>query len=271
VSELEPLISSATKLADLGELARTDARLFEIERVSRLIEIEALEATVTERVLQIKAIMGLAPDAPVALTAGIPLAPTLSDRGSRLKHARIANPRLRLALAEHQLAEHALQLEIRKQYPDLVLGAGGSSDEGQARILFNGSIPLPLWNQNRKGIAQAIGSRAASKAAAEAASESVANQLARAEAMLVAAQRRAMLVQRDLITIVDRQLTEARELMRLGEFNALVLLEALRSAHQAKLQIIEVRAAEANALSELRAITGAAVPTPAPVQSKEVP
>jgi outer membrane protein, heavy metal efflux system len=270
VKDLDPLIASVKKLADLGEVGRGEARLFEVERVSRLVEMAALEASTQDAKFQIKALMGLAPTVSIEMVPSVVTTLAVLDPQARLERAMKASPRLRVAEAEYELAEHLLHLEIRKQYSDLTIGGGAGTEEGQSRILFGGSIPLPLWNRNRQGIAEAFASRSATKASAEAAYESLLHDMARAEANLIAVRRRFPILENELIPLVDRQVAEARELGQMGEFNSLVVLEGLRSAYEAKLQVVEVRVAEATAIDQLRSLTGPLV-VPAIQKIKEKP
>lgn len=48
-------------------------------------------------------------------------------------------------------------------------------------------------------------------------------------------------MERELAPLADRQVEDAVRLGRAGEFSALVLLEALRTAHEAKLEVIDAR------------------------------
>ncbi len=59
------------------------------------------------------------------------------------------------SLADYAAAQSALQLEIAKQVPDLVLGPGYEFDQGQNKWGIGISLVLPVLNQNQGPIAEA--------------------------------------------------------------------------------------------------------------------
>ncbi len=71
----------------------------------------------------------------------------------------IDSPMIQEQLATYATTETVLKTEIRKQYPELELGANfkreGDGQEVGGGIGFN----IPLWNRNRKAIAEARGGR----------------------------------------------------------------------------------------------------------------
>lgn len=71
----------------------------------------------------------------------------------------VGHPKVRSACMRLEGAEAALNAEIRKQYPDLKLGPAYANEEGLARLGIVAGVTIPLWNRNRKGIAEAEASR----------------------------------------------------------------------------------------------------------------
>jgi len=59
------------------------------------------------------------------------------------------------ALAEYQASQAALQLEVRKQYPDINLGPGYQLDQTDGKWTLGLSLVLPVLNRNRGPIAEA--------------------------------------------------------------------------------------------------------------------
>jgi cobalt-zinc-cadmium efflux system outer membrane protein len=127
-------------------------------------------------------------------------------------------------------------------------------------VLFGARLPLAIFNRNRRAIAEARASRDAAKAAAEARYEELAGQLFRAELAAEAARHQRDLLQREVVPLVDEQVAELRRLGRLGDFNTLVLLEALRTSYEAKVQLLEAVLKEATAVNELDALSAAGTP-----------
>jgi outer membrane protein, heavy metal efflux system len=66
---------------------------------------------------------------------------------------------LRALLAEYDAAQAALQLEIARQYPDVMLGPGYTYDQGDSELTLGISVKLPILNQNQGPIAEAMARR----------------------------------------------------------------------------------------------------------------
>ena len=257
LADLDEVLRSAEGLLRAKEVDATDVRPFQIERATRSAESQSLALQQRQQEAAVKALLGLVPEAQVALLPSFPATnpPAPADRRQWVQEN---HPAVLLARAEYAAAEKALELEVRKQYPDLTLGGGYGTDEGQSRILFGAGLPLPLLNRNRRAIAEARANRDVARAAAEGELEDLVGRLFRAELAAEAARERRRLIETDVIPLADRQIDDLRRLGRLGDFNTLALLDALRTAHEAKVQLLEARAAEAAAANELNALAGTA-------------
>lgn len=77
-----------------------------------------------------------------------------------------AHPEVAAALARLDGSEAALDAEIRRQYPDLTIGPAYANEEGLDRLGLTAGLTLPIWNRNRKGIAEAEGARDEARLAA---------------------------------------------------------------------------------------------------------
>jgi hypothetical protein len=71
----------------------------------------------------------------------------------------IHHPEVELAVSMLGGAEAQLEAEIRRQYPDLKLGPAYANEEGLDRFGIVAGVTLPLWNRNRKAIAEASATR----------------------------------------------------------------------------------------------------------------
>ena len=236
LDDLEAVAKSANLLAEAGEILPTEAALFGIESVRLRSEVEALRAGVAASRQEILSQIGLSPSASVdlhpAMTAGA------SDGKGR--NPEDGNLTLRRLRAEYEVAEQTLRREIRKQFPDIGLGPQGEEDGGQSRVGFVGAIPIPILNSNRGGIAEAKAERELARAAYEAESQRIIGRVAVLRQRLGGIEARRESIHGDLVPLVDRQLSETRRLLQLGEGETLILLESLVRAHEAKLQLIEV-------------------------------
>jgi outer membrane protein TolC len=259
VESMDSLVGSTTRLAEAGELPRTEASLFVIEQSQRRQELRRLDGAIAEAEQRLRALLGLAPDAPLALVPSLDTTfagqdaarASVGDPGAR-------SPTLARLQAEYEVSEQALRREIVKQHPDLTIGPLYESDQGQSRIGFLGAIPLPILNANKQGIAEAEARRERARAAVEIEWERLAGALALARLRAATLQAQRADIGGSLAPMVDNQVDDARRLLELGEGGGLVLLESLVRAHETKMQLIDVREAEALAAAELAFLTGPA-------------
>lgn len=254
VKSLDSIVESTSKLAEAGELLKTEAALFSIERESRRSELGQLRGEVAEGALEIRALLGLSPKAPVDLM------PTLTSVSSVSAKAVPDDTSLTLTRlrSEYEVAEQTLLREVRKQYPDITLGPQAESDEGQSRIGFVGAIPIPILNSNKGGIAKSLAEREVAKAAFETEFEKTTGRIAALHARRKGIRNRNKTMKNSLVPMVDRQVADASKLVELGEGGILVLLESLVRAHEAKLKLIDLRKNESQTNNGLRFLLGPA-------------
>ena len=239
--ELERVFTRAEQLREAGELDPVDARLFQLERARQTARLQGYEADGRSAEVRLRARLGLAPATEVTLVPSLDVRTTAVPTDAGLVDLLAGHPRLRVARAEYEVAERSLELEIRKQYPDLTLGSGFGTDEGDERVLFGASLPLPLFNRNRRAIAEARAARDVARAAAEAEYEQLWAETAAAVVRLEGALGRVRYVEQELAPLADRQVQDALRLGRAGEFNTVILLQALQTAHEAKLEVLDAR------------------------------
>ena len=253
--ELDDVVQKAERLREAGELDPLDARLFRIERLTQAGRLHTLEAKLAGEEVELRSRLGLAPAAQIKLIPSLAVVQTARPTTQELTPLLEHHPRMQAVRADYEVSERALALEIGRQYPDLDIGGGFGTDEGSERVLGGIGLPLPLWNQNRRAIAEALAARDASRAAAEAEYEQLMADYARSNLELDAATARLRFVENELAPLVDEQLNTARQLDRLGNYNTLVLLEALKSAHDAKVELIQARLNLGRAIARIRALT----------------
>lgn len=251
VGSLDSVVETTGKLAEAGELPRTESALFKIEQESRKADVARLRGQVKEDEQDIRSLLGISPMAPAKLI------PALSSAvGSGRGKLEESNPTLVRLQIEYEVAELTLLREIRKQYPDLQLGPQFEEDQGQSRIGLIGAIPIPMLNSNKGGIAAARAEREVARAAFETEVERTEGRLAAMRARLDGTRSRRKSIDSNIVPLVDRQVEDARSLLELGESGSLVLLESLVRAHEAKLDLIEVRLEENNTENEIRHLLG---------------
>lgn len=269
IEQLTAVASIAERLATAGELKPTDARLLAIELQRQRTTLQALQSEQEQQRLELFALLGVAPEAPVQLLPAVFLPRIDTPESARRDQLLARDPRILAVRAAYEAAEQRLRLEVRKQYPDLNVGPSYSFEEGFSRLGFGFGFPLPLWNHNRQAVAEAAAEREAAGIQAQTQVEQVFSELARGEARLrFAAERRQMLLG-DVAPLVDRQVADTRKLLDLGEVDVLVLRDALGSAVDTKLEVLTATLAEAQAANVLQQMLAPRWITPSQADMEE--
>jgi len=81
--------------------------------------------------------------------------PIPEPAGDVRRRALVNRSDIRASLAGYEASQAALQLEIRKQYPDISLGPGYQLDQTDSKWTLSLSLPLPFLNRNKGPIAEA--------------------------------------------------------------------------------------------------------------------
>jgi CRISPR system Cascade subunit CasA len=257
LSRVDQILVVVDKMEQAGEMARTEARLFRIEKATKASDLATLESRAREAELRLRQLMGMSPDAPLRFQAA-GIGPTRASTTANADAAELErrSPAMLVAAAEYEAAEKALELEVRKQYPDLHIGPGYGNEDGQNQVLLGLSVPIPILNANRQGIAEARARRELAQAGAETTLEQTIAAMRAAEVRLAAATRRRQTLETEVVPLVDAQYSDARQVARLGEVNTLVLLESLTRQQEAKIGLVEAARDEAIAASDVDELVG---------------
>ena len=269
VGRIERIAAITDRLEAAGELTRVEARLLRVELVEVRADIARAEFDEASARIRLLGLLGLGPDAQVELVPTFDAGADAVD-GAAIDRLIEANTLLAVRRAEYRVAEESLRLEIRKQYPDITLGTGFGSEDGDDRLLLGFSVPIPVLNANRAGIAEARARRDVARAAAETTFERLAEELALARAARDAARAQREAFERELVPMLDEQSSEVGRLADLGEVDTLILLETVTRGLEAKSRLLELRLAEARASIEIARLLGPDDPeSPAPIESRK--
>lgn len=258
VASTDALVRSVTGLAQAGELRRTEATLFTMERARRANQARGLRGLAAAAEQRLRAILGLSPDAALTL---VPHAVDPAPLASSPDELAARNPSLARLRAAYAVAEERLRVELRKQYPDLTLGPAYELDQGQSFIGLTSGLRLPFLNANRRAIAEARAGRELARAAFETEYERLVGRWSAARTELAARTEQRGDMEAVLVPLVDGQVEAALKLLQLGEGASLVLLESIVRSYETKLELIEARAAEALARAQVEFLTGPPLPT----------
>lgn len=266
IGQVERIAAITDRLETAGEMTRIEARLLRAELVETRADVTQAELDETRGQVELFGLMGLPPDAIIELIPALPPASTavIADAVQRLIEA---NTTIAVRRAEYHAAEEALRLEVRKQYPDITIGTGYGSEDHDDRLLLGFSLPIPILNANRAGIAEAKARREVARAAAETTFERLARELILARAAYDATRTQREAFERDLVPMLDEQSSEVERLIDLGEVNTLLLLETVRRRFEAKSRLLDLRLAEIDAAVEITRLLGPDEPeSPTPIE-----
>ncbi|MBR6587225.1 MAG: TolC family protein [Kiritimatiellae bacterium] len=156
---------NAGKLHEAGEVSASELAGIQRQKHIRHHALMETERDIAETEIAFLRLLGLRPGTKIVLTLPLrdrPSMPSGADDPLEL----VRHPKVEAALVRLGGTEKSLEAEIRRQYPDLKLGPAYANEEGLDRFGLIAGISIPLWNRNRKGIAEAEGRRDEARLAA---------------------------------------------------------------------------------------------------------
>jgi outer membrane protein, heavy metal efflux system len=263
ITKLRDVASLADRQEQAGSMTRVDARLFRVELAGREADLIVLSARVKELELQLRAMLGLAPETSLTLVPTVTFAARTTQMDELRPLLDSSNPELSAVRAEYELSEQSLRTEVRKQYPDLTIGPGYGTDQGDDRVLLGLSLPVPLWNRNQQGVAQATAQREVARGQFETIYEHLSSKLAIALTRFEAGKAQRAFVESTVVPLADEQEADVHRVAALGRVDPLLLLESLKTQYAAKVRLVEARASESIGAVRLDELIGPPNPRPA--------
>ncbi len=242
--------------------AATDASMLRIARLRVEISESRLAATEEQARLRVLGLMGLGNVNEMRLepTTTVPEWAGTADDIYRV------NPQVLLREAQYEVAEQALRLEIRKQYPDLSLGPVFEQRAGKERLGLGFSLPIPILNGNRGNIASARARRDAARASWESAVEQSFTSLAAALSARDMARQRAESA-RTMIPTTESQVSDTRTRLEGEDRSTLLLVDSVGIERESKMSLVDAEVSMALENAALWAI----IPAEAPAATPAVP
>ena len=212
----------------VGEIPRPDLGLARIQLSQTHLAISAAEGQVGQAKAALAAAVGISATAlqDVELSwTSLESPPSVQSISPQQLQGDAVLNRLdvRRSLAQYGAAEADLQLEIAKQYPDLVIGPGYTYEEKNNFFTIGISTTLPVFNRNQGPIAEAEARR---KGAATAFLEKQAQVIAQSEqalALYTAALKEFTEADASLRNLQDEQEQMMRRAVSVGEEDRLAL------------------------------------------------
>ncbi len=263
IQELQSVIAISPQLKAAQAMTVVDERLLLIQQKLIENELQNSQTQQTQQRLLLLSYLGLHPEHNWTFEqASIP------EQTATEQPILLNNPNMRIMLAAYQVAERQLELEVRKQYPDLRIGLGLGSEENETRALFGlGLLPLPVWNSNKQGIATSTVERTVAGAAIETALQELTYTYISAQEKVQDTQQQLTFLTEHIVPLVQQQIADAHSLASLGQLDVFILVDALQRSYEVEMKRLETLAHLVNAQLTLDALQGPpAVQANTPVQ-----
>ncbi|HRR34219.1 MAG TPA: TolC family protein [Kiritimatiellia bacterium] len=243
---LERLAERERQVAALvaaGELPPEERERLTQERIKLETACPCCSAEAVARRHALLRAIGLHPDAPVDFEADEEPQPDALAAlfGVPPEHELdlVRHPRVQEKLARFAGSEAALRAELRRQYPDLEIGPAVEHEEGGARAGLGVGFRLPLWNRNRRGIAEAESARDSQRLEAVTAWRALVAEWHEARAMLASAERLEQSLREERLAAAQAAGTRTERLYRQGEASLTDLIAAEAAVYEVREAWIE--------------------------------
>jgi len=261
---LDHLVKTTGRLAEAGEISAVDARVFQLT-YGQLVAGKALkQSEVLKAKIRILGLMGLNSNVPVEFVPQI--IPAFQESNTPVFEISETHPTLATYRARYEEAEKRLHLELRKQYPDLTISPSFEDEENESAFVFGFGLPLPIWNANKAGIAAAVTARKRAREEVEHALQDLTLDLAVHQSERTGAQAQNDTLLNDVSPLLDRQLSETRNLLDVGEFDVLLLHNVLKQSLEIKQSVLNSSLNEQRALISIIAATTPELLVSAPLE-----
>jgi CRISPR system Cascade subunit CasA len=181
------------------------------------------------------------------LLASGPAAATPSDFADWRRDAALSRRDVLRAIADYDLAENALRLEIANQYPSVSLGPAYNYDHGVTKLPFGLSLALPPWDLNRGAIAQAEAARAAAGRSLELAQANALAEVDSAAAALSQARKELSRTRDGDLPVAERAAAAAARSVDAGQADRVDELAARGAVLDARLNLLDAQHTAATA------------------------
>lgn len=168
------------------------------------------------------------------------------------------SPKILSKLASYSGSETLLKTEIRKQFPEIEFGPAFTRDDGEKELGGSTGFNIPLWNRNRKGIAEAEGTRNKDRLDTVSLWKELlqATQQASSEQTMLLSHCQATF---NRVSDFSSNLTKLEKLHKIGETSLADIAEARQQVYESKLALIDSLDKLMRVQSQLRYVTTAPI------------
>lgn len=236
---LEEVIDRAGQSLSMTTITAADLQSLALNAASIKLNLLDLRESETDLKMQLLTRMGLKHNAPITLQLGLPSheEEPINSLWPELLQANSSS--VRLAFANYAVAEQSLKLEIKKQYPDLIIGP--IYQEGESGLGLGLTSLLPLLKGNTTAIETARLARDAARVELEGSYQRSLNALQSIQQRLDLLHEQEMFINDRMAPMLDQQFENIWQSIQLGTTNILLLTNALKQRLENKLALLELK------------------------------
>jgi cobalt-zinc-cadmium efflux system outer membrane protein len=232
------------------ELVRIDAELAGVRN-----QTASARLRVSQALAQLKLVIGASPEIDLDVTGE--LRPFTLDESLEALYRRLEerHPALRRVRAEVARAENRLSSERALRLPRPTLRAGVDREPEQNRTMLGLSVPIPLWDQRRGPIGDAVASLQQASLVAEQQRLVLRGELDINYNRLLVARQQIAAYEGGLIRQAENALRVAESAFRYGERGFLEVLDAQRVLRTVRAEFLAARFDKQAAIVEIERLT----------------
>ena len=236
-----------------GQDARAISITAQADVVAANRRLAAARGRVEAAVADLAKALGVSP----AVARTLPLAPieetqpALTDLSTWRRDAAISRRDVLRAVADYDIAEQALKLQVAIQYPAVSIGPTYFYDHGVQKYPFDVGLALPPWDLNRNAIRQADATRTAAGRSLELAQANALAAVDTASAAFVTAWDDLKRNREHDVPLAGQTAAAATRAMKAGEADKVDALAAQAAAVDAGLALNDARRAAVLASADL--------------------
>jgi CRISPR system Cascade subunit CasA len=236
--------------------AGLDARSVAIQAQTDLVNAERRLAAAQGRLdaaqTALAKALGVSPTAVKGLGFAPPTeAPLLTDLPTWRRDAALSRRDVLRAVADYDIAEDALRLQVAQQYPALSIGPAYQYDHGISKYPVSVGLALPPWDLNKGQIAQAEKARAAAGRTLELTQANALSAVDAAAAAYAVARGDAERTRTRDVPLADRTAANTLRSAQAGETDRTDELNARAAALDARLAMNDAQHTLAGATADL--------------------
>jgi cobalt-zinc-cadmium efflux system outer membrane protein len=184
----------------------------------------------------------------------IPTVPRIEWLESQL----LQSPTLQRAMLETSRRQALVEVERSKKTPDInwTVGMKRANELQREQVLFGVAIPIPIFDQNRGNIQEALRREDKARDEVVALTQQLRQTVLQAHARLEALQREVTILQQTILPSAKQAYDAAIQGFAFGKFNFLDVLDAQRTYFAAQSQLIRSIAESYQATAEIERIVG---------------